>query len=118
MNSEKFAIYIYGLMAVIAGSVTVGDYGWPRYYSEWAHGFTGLVALILCYAVMGLKTGIERRDDQGQREFGLVYNGLLGGYERVTDIQAREEAFRKTMEEDARRSSRLKDKQAREEAND
>ena len=77
-------MYMYGLMAVIGLSL-LGE-------SKWAHGFDAIVALILCYAVMFLKAGIERRDDQAQREFGLVYNDLLGGYERVTDTQAREEA--------------------------
>ena len=84
MNSEKFAMYMYGLMAVIGLSL-LGD-------SKLAHAFDAIVALILCYAVLFLKTGIERRDDQAQREFGLVYNELLGGYERVTGSQAERDA--------------------------
>ena len=67
---------------------------------------------------MGLKSGIEQRDDQAEREFGLVYNGLLGGYERVTDIQARDEKHKQRMEDEARRASRLKNRQAGEESDD
>ena len=109
-------MYMYGLMAVIGLSL-LGD-------SRLAHGFNTIVALILCWAVIFLKAGIEerkaeieRRDDQAQREFGLVY-GNQSGYKRITDVQAEDEAFRKTMEEDARRSSRLKDRQAQEDADD
>ncbi len=118
MNSDKFALYMYGLMAVIVGSVTVGDYGWPKYYSQCAHGFTGCVAVILCWAVLGLKSGIEQRDEQAEREFGLVYNNLLGGYELITDIQARDDKHKQRMEDEASRASRLKNRQAGEESDD
>jgi hypothetical protein len=84
---------MWGLVFAIAGSYYIGDYGYPSYYSEWAHYGTGTIAIILCYTVIHLVGQRENGDAQLKREFGIMRHpdGIVE-YVRISDYRAMEQA--------------------------
>lgn len=92
---------MWGLMAVVFGSYYIGDYGYPSYYSEWAHGLVGIVSIIQCYIVIFLVGERENGDAQLKSEFGIMRDSVgFREYIRIEDLRALYEAERKAREAD------------------
>ena len=91
----RLTYVMYGLMAVVFGSYYIGDYGYPSYYSEWAHGLVGIASIIQCWIVIFLVGGRESGDAQLMQEFGIMRDpdGIVD-YVRVEDRRALEQAER------------------------
>ena len=89
----RLTYVMYGLMAVVFGSYYIGDYGYPSYYSEWAHGLVGIASFIQCWIVIYLVSEQGRLDAQLKREFGIVrHPDAIVEYVRIEDLRALEQA--------------------------